>query len=241
MPVRDGGRGLHLFAEPILCQDLELRARRKDGRVAAVAHEVDASLRGNGRRREVAAHSLLPNDLAGRRLQAGGDATVGDGVQMRFHVQQRGDLRHALALFPDQIVGPQLAASSEPEGLDRLTAAPATGREDQPFADHRGRHFAFADHLARPQPLAGLEVEPLHHVARFTDQFHLAVVLPQHGHAVGNARQAAAGLPTFLAGARVECQDVGSLPRASPAEFLVRSVAAAVAGHHQQVTMQEKR
>src|SRR5262249_16771589 len=78
LAVHEGGRGVDRFTQVIPRQHLELVARRQDDHHAVARAEEDLAVAGDRRGEEGAAgaHPLATGDLAGLRLQAGGDAAV---------------------------------------------------------------------------------------------------------------------------------------------------------------------
>ena len=91
----------------------------------------------------------------------------------------------------------------------------------------------------RRAPVA--QVERLHDVAGRADQHVAGADARDDGRDVRDAREAAAGLPSLAARARVERDDEGLIPRRLPSERLVLALVAAVARHDHQVAVQHER
>src|SRR5262249_20820046 len=239
LPARDGHRRLARLADAAAGDHLERGPGFDDGRLALLGEEIDFAVGVDRRGRVRPADALLPDHLAGGRLQAGGDALVGDGEQVRLDVHRRGDHRHGLALRPGGVGARDVAAAAQADGAEGR-AAEAGAPEDQAVAVDRRGDDALAGAERRPQPPAVGRVEALDDVAGAADDLVLAADAHDDGGGVADARRAAAGPPALPAGVLVHGQEERPLPRGLPADLLVVA-AAAVVGHHQQVAIEDRR
>ena len=100
-PAGDRRRALRRFAQRVARQQLELVRRGQHEHVAVVGDAIEPVAGTDRRGRELAGETFLPEHLAGRGPQAGGDAAFAAQKDEVALDQRRGQVRHRLLEPPD--------------------------------------------------------------------------------------------------------------------------------------------
>src|SRR5688572_10488860 len=168
----------------------------------------------------IASDALLPDNLAILRVVAMRDPAVGDRIDVRVDVQQRGLRGRSFALFPGNVRVCDVTFAAE---LDRAKSRFLEARrgENQSVGSHGTGRDAFALAVNSPDQFARPGIKSLDRVSCGADQLSGTAVLHQDGRHVRDARLAAFPCPRALAGLRVQSDDDRAVPRNLPAQPLL--------------------